>query len=75
MRRTSQRPKKTIRQLREERGWSQRELAKRQGVDRSVVSTWERGVYRPRPRTWQRLADVVGVRVGEIAVGAGEERP
>ncbi len=74
MRLTSNQPKKTVRQLREERGWSQRELATRLGVDRSVVSTWERGVYLPLPRTWQRLAEVFGVGVGEIAFGQDEEQ-
>ena len=61
--------KKTIRQLRKERGWLQADLAEQLGVHRSAVSTWERGVYLPEPRTLLRLGDLFGVSVEEMALG------
>ncbi len=61
--------KKTIRQLRRERGWLQADVAEHLGVHRSAVSIWERGVYLPEPRTLLRLGDLFGVRVEEIALG------
>ena len=67
-------PQVTLRQLRQARGWSPEELAEQVGVKRKQVQVWERGDHLPRPATWQRLADLFGVGVGEIAFGAGEEQ-
>ena len=64
----------TLRQLRQARGWSQEQLARRLGMEQGAVSKWERGVAVPHPRTRQRLADVFGVELGEIAFGQDEER-
>ena len=64
--------RKTIRQLRQERGWTQLDVARRLGVSESIVSWWERGERVPRPATQQRLADLFGVPVGAIAVGPAE---
>ncbi len=66
--------KKTIRQLRQARGWTQDQLARRLGVEQGAVSKWERGVAVPHPRTRKRLANVFGVELGEIAFGQDEER-
>ena len=68
-------PQKTIRQLREERGWSQLEVAVRVGVEQSTVSEWERGVKTPRPRRQQALADLFGISVESIAFGPAEPTP
>ncbi len=65
--------RKTIRQLRQERGWSRRVLAGRLGVAKSTVANWERGDRLPLPRTQQRLADLVGVSVETIAFGPAEQ--
>ena len=59
---------KTIRQLREERDWSQDLLARRLGVGQGTVSNWERGLKVPQPRTLLRLADLFDVRPEEIVV-------
>ncbi len=67
-------PTKTIRQLRQARGWSQIDLAVRIGVDRSNVTRWESGAKTPSPGNRQRLAKLFGVEVGEIAFGQDEER-
>ncbi len=63
---------KTIRQLREERSWSQELLARRLDVGQGTVSNWERGLKVPQPRTLLRLAELFGVSVEEIAVGQAE---
>ncbi len=65
---------KTIRQLREERGWTQLDLALQLGVDVSTVSRWERGLAVPRRRRQQRLADLFGMGVSEIAFGPVDEQ-
>ena len=64
----------TLRQLRQVRGWSQQYVAEQVRVGRKQVQAWETGKHFPRPATWQRLADLFGVGVGEIAFGAGEEQ-
>ncbi len=66
---------KTIRQLRQEQGWTQLQLAWRLGVQQASVSLWESGRVVPRPATQQRLADLFGVWVGEIAFGQAEQAP
>ncbi len=65
---------KTIRQLREERDWSQELLARRLGVGQGTVSNWERGLKVPQPRTRLRLAELFGVRPEEIVVEQAEYR-
>ncbi len=67
-------PQQTLRQLRQARGWTQDELARQLGADRGAVSRWERGAAVPHVRTRKRLADLFGVRVGEIRFGQGEEQ-
>ncbi len=68
-------PKKTIRQLREERGWTQQDLARRLGVTQGGVSTWERGRGTPWPKYQHRLADLFGVPVEAITFELGEQEP
>ena len=63
----------TLRQLRQARGWTQEQLARRLGVEQGAVSKWERGQAVPHPRTHTRLADVFGLGVGEIRFGEDEE--
>lgn len=59
---------KTIRQLREERGWTQLELANRLSVTPGTVYGWERGKYEPKARQFRRLAEVLGVPMEQIAL-------
>lgn len=59
---------KTIRELREERGWTQLELANRLGVTPATVYTWERGKYEPRASQFRRIAQVFEVRMDDIAL-------
>ncbi len=67
--------KKTIRQLRQERGWSQLDLALNVGVTQSIISRWERGELVPQLATLQRLAQVFGVSVEANSFGAAEPSP
>ena len=52
-----------IRILREEKGMTQGELAKKLRVSKSILSSYERGVYQPRHETVVLLAQVFGVSV------------
>ncbi len=54
-------PKKTIRQLRQERGWTQQDVAVRMGVASRSVIRWEGEQRRPQRANRQRLADLFGV--------------
>ena len=51
----------TIRQLREDKGWSQEELAERSDLNRSYVGEIERGRVIPSIVTAQKLATALGI--------------
>lgn len=55
-----------IRELREKRGLSQKELADALGVDRSAISLWESGKTEPTAFNIRRLADILGVAPGDL---------
>ncbi|CAN5636322.1 hypothetical protein BH24CHL1_BH24CHL1_19010 [soil metagenome] len=63
---------RTIRELREERGWTQRELAARLDVTVTSVSGWERRTYEPRASQLRRLAELFGVSMDDIDFAADE---
>ena len=44
-------------------GWSQRELARRSGVDQSRISAWERGVHSPSVATLNRVVAAAGLQI------------
>ncbi len=50
-----------IKRLREARGWSQAELARRLGVTRNGVNSWEQGLSMPSPACLVELARVFSV--------------
>ena len=65
---------RTIRQLREARGWTQLELAYRLGVTPVTIYSWERGRTEPRVSQFRQLARLFGVSMDDIAlVGEGLE--
>ena len=73
---------KTIRTLREERGWTQLELANKLGVTPATVYNWERGKYEPKASQLRALARAFGVSMdvvdfdnsGQTETG-GSEKP
>lgn len=59
-------PVKTIRQLREEKGWTHLQLANMIGASPSSIYVWESGRKEPRVSHLRALADAFGVRMDEI---------
>ncbi|GLQ76889.1 transcriptional regulator [Mesorhizobium huakuii] len=55
-----------LRALRRARGLSQEELAHQAGIDRTYISALERNVYNASIDVVDRLAEVLGVDVGEL---------
>ena len=59
---------KTIRQLREERGWTQLQLAIKLGVTPVTIYNWERGRAEPKVSQFRALSKEFGVSMDDIAV-------
>lgn len=64
---------KTIRELREERDWTQLELAYKLKVTPATVSNWERGIYEPKASQLRAIARLFGVSMDDIAL-VGDEK-
>ena len=62
----------TMKELREERGLSQNEIAKRMYVTRTAVSRWESGHRLPDAAMITRLSDVLGVDVNILISAAAQ---
>jgi len=60
---------KTIRQLREERSWTQLEVAFKLNVTPATVSNWERGQFDPKARQLRAIAELFGVSMDVIDLG------
>lgn len=60
-----------IREYRKQRKWTQEELAKRLGVERSAVAKWESGKSQPQAARLVALAEIFGCSVDEI-LGRGK---
>lgn len=58
-----------IRELRERRGISQSELARRMGVKHPSVVQWETGKAMPAAAKLPKLAEVLGVEIGSSLTG------
>lgn len=56
----------TIRELREQAGWTQKELAGRVGAHPNTVARWERGEVTPDSRSQRLLEFVFGVTAGTV---------
>lgn len=55
-----------LRQLREERGWSQEQLAERANLNRSYLGEVERGRAVPSLITVSKLAGALGIRLSSF---------
>ena len=60
------RPTRTIRELRQERGWTQYELAIKVGVQPQTVYFWESGRRTPRVAQIRKLDQVFEINSDEI---------
>jgi transcriptional regulator with XRE-family HTH domain len=64
-----------LRELREERGLSQRELGSRLGILQSKLSKYESGTHQPSLRTLVRMANLFAVSADYLLTGAGTPAP
>ena len=55
-----------VQRLRNEKGWSQEELADRAGLHRTYVSGVERGVRNPTLSVLEKLAGALDLRLGAL---------
>ena len=55
-----------VKELREEQGWSMRDLAKEAGVSLDTVQAMEHSSRPHRPSSVKKVADALGVSVGEL---------
>ena len=67
-------PNGRLRRERKLRGWTQREVGDRVGVDSKVVSTWERGVKSPSAAARQKLCELFGKSPIELGFLPEEEQ-
>lgn len=57
---------RTVRRLREDRGWSQEQLASRAELNRSYMGEIERGVVMPSLATAAKLAQALDLGLAEL---------
>ena len=58
-----------IRQMRENRGWSQADLADRAGLGRSALGNYDKGTRNPSLDVLEQLAEAFGVTMGDLVNG------
>lgn len=61
---------RAVREMRSESGMSQEELAHRSGVDRSYMSSIERGEQNVGLMSMHRIAEALGVSLAELVLNA-----
>jgi transcriptional regulator with XRE-family HTH domain len=57
---------KNLRQLRQDKGWSQEEFAHLAGIHRTYISDLERGARNPTIKIVEQLASALGVSAGVL---------
>lgn len=57
---------RSVRRLREEKGWSKEDYADRAGIHRTYVSEIERGRRNPTITVLEKLAGPLGVELGRL---------
>ena len=60
----------SLKELREARGWTQAELARRTGIAKRVIGQWETGHHAPSPLYRRVLADVLQVAQADLRFDA-----
>ncbi len=61
-------PNNCLRQARETRGWTQREVADAIGTTALAVGRWERGERRPQRFYWGKLCELFGTNAVELGL-------
>jgi len=64
---------KTVRELREERGWSPVRLAAELDVSLATIYNWESGKFEPRASMLRRIAQTFDVPMETIAFAAEDD--
>jgi transcriptional regulator with XRE-family HTH domain len=64
-----------LKQWRDQRGWSLRQLGERSGVSYVSISLIENGQLDPRLSTLERLARALEIRVRDLFPTEGRRRP
>lgn len=59
-------------QIRDERGWTDNEVARRSGVAQPTLSRWKTGKTPVSLRTLEKIAPVLGVKISAIIEGTAE---
>ena len=62
-----------IKKLRQEKGWSQTQLAKKLNTQSQNVSRYERGIFTPSTEALSKFAEVFGVSVDYLLNGEAED--
>jgi transcriptional regulator with XRE-family HTH domain len=62
-----------LKEQRAERGWSQRELARRMGVTHATLQSWESAKSTADTKNVEKIADVFGIESWELMKFLGEE--
>jgi len=62
-----------LREEREKRGLSMTAVAQRSGLSQSIISLIERDLRNPTLDTMLRIADAIGIDLGEILIRARKE--
>ena len=55
-----------IKEMREKREFTQKQLAELLEVKQSNVSRWEAGTYQPNATTLKKMADVLNCRIDDL---------
>ncbi len=63
-----------IKQLRQQRGWSQAQLSKKLNVHQKQISGYERGIHSPSIELLVRIAELFNVSLDYIAFDNREEK-
>jgi len=61
-----QRVGRNLKRLRQEKGWSQEEMADRSGLHRTYISGMERGIRNPTVTVLERVARALGAPIGAL---------
>jgi len=63
-----------IKRFREEKGFSQEQLAERLNVTRQAVSNWENGKTQPDINTLHNIAGILEISIEELIYGEKQEK-